>query len=415
MADDSATHRATSRSFDRRTALKSIGVAATLGTAGCLGGGGGGGDGDGNTLRIGQTLGLSGPVASLDEQNQKGVKTGLAYARDNGFNLQGDDAEIEHITYDNEGDPEKARQQARRLVDQDDVHVLLTGTGSTYGSAVAPVAHDEEVPFIPYSSYTPTIAELNSEWVFVPAPRITQYGKGFLELMALQSNPPQKVGVLKENTVVGEEMAPAMVEYADDRGFDFDVSIIDTYDRGKDMTSSLQKAQNANVDALANAGHYKGDVAVARGTIQQGMDLKAKMAGVSISLDVFLKDVKDAANGMVGYTGFHPGAKTPLSDELVGRYEQDNAVPGWHDGAGFTQTLLATETAKEAGSLDKQDIIDTLHDGIWPTPMGTLDFDMAGKPSGLNHLTVQVQGGDRELVYPIDQRTADDFIYPLSS
>jgi branched-chain amino acid transport system substrate-binding protein len=71
---------------------------------------------------------------------------------------------------------------------------------------------------------------------------------------------------------------------------------------------------------------------------------------------------------------------------------------------------LVEAVAKQAGKIDNATIISTLHQGTWPTVLGTLSWDATGAPSGSFSL-IQWQGGKLVPVFPAAQAQATP-VYP---
>ena len=61
--------------------------------------------------------------------------------------------------------------------------------------------------------------------------------------------------------------------------------------------------------------------------------------------------------------------------------------------------LLIEQVAEKTGKVDNATIIETLHTGVWRTPVGDLSWDAAGAPLG-SYILVQWINGKLTPVYP---------------
>lgn len=408
---DSKMNKYSKSDANRRQFLRRVGAGATIATtAGCLSQG----SGDDSVLRIGQTVGLSGSLAPMDEGMRNGTELAIDQAKEDGLTVDGQEVEIEHIVEDNESDPNQARSQVEQFISQDNCQIILGGTGSSFSLAIKPVTEQNEIPFVNTGGSATEIYE-GADYLVGCLPTLEPYGRGMLQLLSTQEDPPSKVGLLAENSVVGQNGSDFILEFAEQNDFPFEVEQVDTYERGtSDMSSSMNKAQNSGVDALFNVGHFTGDVNTVRQPAQMDYSLKAKWVYVSITLDFFLDEIGDLANGVTGFSAYHPDLDTPGNDDFVEAYgDAYDLTPGYHDGLGYAGGLIALEAVQQAGSLDTEEINQAMHEMAVPTPAGTLSFGPNGEPQGVKKITVQVQDGEREVVWPIEDRTTEEFIYPL--
>ena len=111
------------------------------GTANSKGNGGSGS----NAIKIGLPATMSGPYASLGEFNVEGFRLKAKQINNNG-GING--RKIELIVEDNELSGEQAVQNVRKLVNQDNVDLIMGVPSSGVAVAVAPVAKELGVPFI---------------------------------------------------------------------------------------------------------------------------------------------------------------------------------------------------------------------------------------------------------------------------
>ena len=96
-------------------------------------------------INVGLTTAMTGPGASIGIPYAKGMAAGVAY-RD-----EVDGTKLNLITLDDATDPSTATRNARKLIEQDKVDVLM-GSGSTPNSiAITAVGHELKVPVIALS------------------------------------------------------------------------------------------------------------------------------------------------------------------------------------------------------------------------------------------------------------------------
>jgi branched-chain amino acid transport system substrate-binding protein len=93
-------------------------------------------------LKVGFITSLSGPVSSLGIPYAKGIQAGVAYkAEVNGHKVQ-------MIQLDDGSDPATAARNARKLIEEDKVDVVIGTAGSPGALAIAAVARETKTPLI---------------------------------------------------------------------------------------------------------------------------------------------------------------------------------------------------------------------------------------------------------------------------
>ena len=93
-------------------------------------------------LKVGFITSLSGPVSSLGIPYEKGMKAALAYKSEiNGRKIQ-------LVQLDDASDPSTAARNARKMIEEDKVDVIIGTAGSPGALAIAAVARETKTPLI---------------------------------------------------------------------------------------------------------------------------------------------------------------------------------------------------------------------------------------------------------------------------
>jgi branched-chain amino acid transport system substrate-binding protein len=92
--------------------------------------------------KVGFITSLSGPVSSLGIPYEKGMKAALAYKSEVGGR------KIQLVQLDDASDPSTAARNARKMIDEDKVDVIIGTAGSPGALAIAAVARETKTPLI---------------------------------------------------------------------------------------------------------------------------------------------------------------------------------------------------------------------------------------------------------------------------
>src|SRR6185312_667204 len=116
-----------------------------------------------NEIRIGMWTPLSGPVALLGQSARDGVRLWVKEINDKG-GVQG--RKINFISYDDAGSPQEAQTAIRRLIDQDQVFMLISGSVSGSTLPVRQIITREKVPFVSSISSNTNLMKPFSRYIF---------------------------------------------------------------------------------------------------------------------------------------------------------------------------------------------------------------------------------------------------------
>ncbi|WP_262269951.1 ABC transporter substrate-binding protein [Microvirga yunnanensis] len=155
---------------------------------------------------VGFVTGLSGPVSSIGIPNAKGIQAGYAYQSDV------DGEKIRLIQLDDASDPSAATRNARKLIEEEKVDILLGTSGAPGTLAMATVAVEMKVPMIALSPIAPVAAGEGGPWVVQvpqPAPLLVQ---GIVEHMKAKG--VRTVGFLGFSDAFGDLMYDSLVQSA---------------------------------------------------------------------------------------------------------------------------------------------------------------------------------------------------------
>jgi branched-chain amino acid transport system substrate-binding protein len=116
-----------------------------------------------NEIRIGMWTPLSGPVALLGQSARDGVRLWVKEVNERG-GIHG--RKINFISYDDAGSPQEAQTAIRRLIDQDQVFMLISGSVSGSTLPVRQIITREKVPFVSSISSNINLMKPFSRYIF---------------------------------------------------------------------------------------------------------------------------------------------------------------------------------------------------------------------------------------------------------
>jgi branched-chain amino acid transport system substrate-binding protein len=393
--------------IDRRSYLKGSGAAAILTLAGCAGqddddddngsdggdsdggGGGDGGDGDGSdegTATNGDNV--EGPITighiiPVGHPNEAPISNGadLALKRiQNEGGLLGQ--ELEYITADSKLETEGAVEAARRLVQQENVDLLMGPLASEWTLGVQQfVAGNEDIMYLDATAGTPALnqrvknnPDQYGHW-FTPVPRSPQVfraaGINFERFTAPVAG--TNVAVVAEDLTWNKNAAD-QVDQATSSEISVD-SVRFAFDT-EDFSTVLSQAEDTGANAIMGA------ISIGNGS---GFISQWAQSEIPMAMDGFINAMnrssfpdqvgEKAAHSVAGNIG---GAEAPITEltlDFIESYRQNyDAFPG--DFAWYVNDSIRiwSEAVKAAGTLDQDALINELRGGEYTGVVGNIEL-----------------------------------------
>lgn len=209
-------------------------------------------------IRIGATLSETGPAGFLGDPEAKTLKM-LVEELNAAGGLNGE--QITLVSYDDGGDANKARTNATRLIEDDEVAAIIGGTTTGTSMAIIAVAEEAEVPFISLAGAIEIIDPVK-KWAFkTPHTDRMACAKIFEDM---QKRGFSTIGMISSTDGFGSSMRAQCLDVAGE--YDIEVVADESYGpTDADMTAQLTNIRNADgVQAVLNPGFGQSASVLAR-------------------------------------------------------------------------------------------------------------------------------------------------------
>ncbi len=231
------------------TVLAAVALALALAACGRDEEEGGGDPGiDDDSIKLGGSYPFSGPASAY-----RSIAVG-ARAHFKSVNAEGgvDGRKIEFITLDDAYEPPKAVQNARRLIQQEEVFALFNTLGTPNNVAIWDYVNEQEVPHV----FVATGASLwgadieAHPWTTGWQPDYVTESQVYADFLE-EENPEAKVAVLYQNDAFGEDLLNGFKEAV--KGTDIEIVAEESYEvTDPTVSSQMAKLANSNADTFLN-------------------------------------------------------------------------------------------------------------------------------------------------------------------
>ncbi|MDN5851315.1 MAG: ABC transporter substrate-binding protein [Actinomycetia bacterium] len=301
---------------------------------------------------------------------------------------------IELVEYDTGSDPREGATAMSEIASSDAVATIF-GCASGVAVAAAPIAQDEQVPFVAMQSGTDGIVD-QGDYIFrTTAPQATFQGRQ-VDYWADQNVKDVAIAYQGDNPTLvelAEEIYPPLLEDAGMEIVSTDEFAADTVDFSG-IASDIVKA---DPDAVLVEGQGTPNVTLITQLVRSGYDgLIGASAGVAGDV---LKPLGKDANGITYPTDFHPDASYESTKQFLNEYTDITGVPKadvdqfvaetW-DATMFT--IEAIGNADEASRDDVRDELEALTGKEYDGAVGPITF--AERSAEVEGLLVKRKDGD---------------------
>jgi branched-chain amino acid transport system substrate-binding protein len=310
------------------------------------------------TIKIGSFLAVTGGASFLGDPEKKTLEMYVAELNAKG-GIGG--RQIELVLYDSGTDAKKAAGFVKRLINDDQVDIILGGRTTGETMAVIPLVEKAGIPFISFGGAGVIVNPLK-KWVFkTPHTDRLAVQKIYEDIKAQGLS---KVALFAGSGGFDKSCRKNASELAGEYGMN--IVADETHGKGDtDMTPQLTKIKNtAGVQALLYCGFGADAVVATRNYKQLGLTLPHYQSHGSASMR-FVKGTEGASEGMrlpaaallvaKQLPDSHPQKKLALEFEAAyqGKYNEPISTFGGHAYDGL---MIAAGAIERAGSTDKEKV-----------------------------------------------------------
>ena len=379
-------------------------------------------------IYIGAVYPLSGSLAPIGTNCRRGIDFAVEEINSKGGVLG---RQIEIIYGDSVGDPKTGMAEAERLITTKNVVALIGAYQSAVTNVVSEVAQRYKVPMITAISTADPITTRGYQYFFRLAPTNMMYLRDMIQYsydVSQKFNLGYKtVGFITDNTLLGQESLKWGKYWAKEIGFTV-VKEIQYSNNTVDLSSEVLTMKRANPDILVVDPYISDAILLTKTLHEQGFAPHIMIGKASGLIDPsFIPAVKDLAMGIT--TSLEWNTDIPKAQETNKRFmAKFNINMNGHSAETYTTIKVLTQAFKQAGSVDRDKVRDTLaslvidkkfSDGssiILPYEM--IDFENFSNEAGSHtnqnkyaRITIgQIKNGKYVTVWPFDSAAEDPIL-----
>lgn len=353
--------------------------------------------GNNDEVKVGTIVPLTGKVASFGQSAKEGVLLAEKQINDAG-GVKG--KKVKFLIEDDQGDQNVALNVFNKLVDQENVDVILGPLTSAPTLAISPKAGVSKVPMLTPAATEPTVTKIGNGYVFRGC-YIDSFQGEAMSKFSKETLKQETVAILYN---IGSDFSKGIAESFKK---DFEkrggkVVAFESYNNDdKDFNAQLTKIKGTNADGLFLPDYYNVVGLIAKQA--KNIGVKSTLIGVDgWESDELFSIAGDSINGSYHINHFFAYDKEETVAKFVKEYEElykrkpDTLAALFYDGA-----MTVAKALNEANSLDKEDVVKALKSVEIKGVTGNIRFG-EDNSAVKDAVILKIGNGKKELVERIE-------------
>ncbi|MBO6784570.1 MAG: amino acid ABC transporter substrate-binding protein, partial [Alphaproteobacteria bacterium] len=383
---------------------------------------------DKDPIKIGFSMALTGALAGGGQQSLLGIQLWQEDVNKAGGLLG---RPVELVFYDDQTNPKNVPGIYAKLLDVDQVDLIVSGYGTNLIAPAMPIAIEREMVFMGLFGMNN-----NEKWEYEKYFQILPAGPdpavGFSQYWfdAVEKFEPKTIAFIAADAEFAQNLKKGAVENAKSRGLE--IVYEENYNpRTPDFTPIIRAANAKNPDLIYIASYPNGSAGMVRALAEVGTEAKAVGGGmVGLQFAGIMAGLGPMLNGIVNYDFFVPEPTMkiyPGAAELIERYQAKVKAENLKvDALGYylvpwsyAYVDILGQAVNAVGSLDQDAIADYIRENKFTTVVGDVKFGKNGEWDRSRTIVVQYQGisnndleqfaraGTRKILAPLDISTGE--------
>ena len=312
-------------------------AAMAIGLCACAGGSGGSGDGaasDGDTIKIGYVNPTTGALAGNGEGCEWAVKQITDYVKEHPITVDGKEKTIDVIVYDSKSDQNTCTEMAQKLIEEDNIDLMIAIQTPNTVIPVAQVAERYGVPCIATQSPVDPLANSLDEfnWTydfFYTLDEVYESQRALWTNAGYAPGSGAKVGLLFANDTDGTSWHDLFIKRLAEDGY----TAVDPGQypsKTTDFTNVANKFKEEKIDLIAGTNIPPDFMNAYNAVIEAGVEIGCITMGKCCLLQSDVEALGDLADGIMTQVWWAPS--NPFKSDLTGvdcktineMYEKEN-------------------------------------------------------------------------------------------
>jgi branched-chain amino acid transport system substrate-binding protein len=328
-------------------------------------------------------------------------------------------AKVNVVFADSQGDPQKARAEAERLITQNKAIAIIGSYTSATGATISQVTERYEVPYLCADNSSPSLNQRGLKWFFRTTPHDEMFSQAMFDFFAdigkKTGRPVKSVALFYEDSIFGTDSSNVQRKLAQAAGIAVAADI--RYRASSpSLSTEAEKLKSANADVLMPSSYTSDAILLMRAMNEIGYKPKAVMAqAAGFQESGFLTGAGALAEGVMSRSSFALDAVKlrPAIPAVNAMYKAKNGKDlNDNTSRELTAMLVLADAINRSGTGKPADLQAALRATDIPgaqtiMPWKGVKFDETGQNTLCNPVIQQVSGGAYRTIWPFELAVMD--------
>ena len=380
-------------------------------------------------ITIGHPACLSGRFAASGFQAHAGIKACIQWINEEygGVEIKGKKMKLDYLYRDCRSEKEQVSRIMDQLISRHKAEVIFAPYSSELSWRGLPQAESRGILYMVHGGADDAMFHFGFKYAVQTIGPASLYHHNVLEMLHGLDPSATDIALIHEDSDFARRVRAGTVQKAQALGMKIVYNKI--YPSGcRSLLPLVKPLQELQPDLILGGGHYRDGVLLCRHLAE--LDLRPGVISIiaSATLPDFHEDLGPLAQGIMGPSQWeldaHYSAEQarkediewfgPSKEKFLELFQKAAAVtskPGYHAAEAGAQVLAYVLGVERAGSLDPDRVRAALGELRFMSFYGIWDINAFGLQEGHSMLEIQWQNGKREIVWPLEARTAEP-LYP---
>jgi branched-chain amino acid transport system substrate-binding protein len=321
-------------------------------------------------------------------------------------------AKIRFVFADHQGDPQKGRAEAERLITEEKAVALIGTYHSAVAAVVSQVAERYQLPFLAADSSSPSLSKRGLKWFFRTSAHDEMFSTAmfdfFKDLKEKDGIAVDAVALFHEDTIFGTDSSTLQKQLAGERGVKI-LADIRYRANSPSLTAEVQQLKASGASVLMPSSYTTDATLLVNTMAELGYRPEAVVAqAAGFAEQAFFEAVGSKAEGVISRGSFalDLAGKRPVIAKVNALYREKSGKD-FNDNSArqFMGALVIADAIDRAGSTEPAAIQKALRATDIPgertiMPWAGIRFDESGQNALATPVLLQYQGGQYRTIWP---------------
>ena len=327
-------------------------------------------------------------------------------------------AKVRLVFADHQGDPQKGRAEAERLITQEKVCAVIGSYQSSVAVTISQICERYQIPFLSADNSSPSLHTRGLKFFFRAAPHDEMFSKAmfdFYDALKKKGTKIETLALFHEDTIFGTDSANAQTKLANEFGYKI-VADIKYRANSPSLSAEVQQLKVANADILMPSSYTTDGILLVKTMAELGYKPNAIVAQAAGFSEKALYDaVGDKLNGVItrGSFSLDLAAKRPMVGKINAMFKEKSGKDlNDNTSREFMALIVLADAINRAKSTEGEKIRAALAATEIPgeqtiMPWKRVKFDEMGQNNDADPVLLQYIGGKFVTISPPQAAVAE--------